>query len=53
MTLVEYHEVVETFATVAWLISIPSLRSSPWIRGAQPTVGAAHLANQIANLAID
>jgi len=31
-------------ATVAWLISRPSLSSSPWIRGGTPErIGAAHL----------
>jgi hypothetical protein len=39
-------------ATVAWLTSMPSLSGSPWILGVTPErVGAAHLPNQIANLA--
>jgi hypothetical protein len=39
-------------ATVAWLISIPSLSSSQWIRGAPERIGAAHLTNQLANFVI-
>src|SRR5215471_11513515 len=34
-------------ATLVWPISMPSLRSSPWIRGAP--VGDAHLSDQPAN----
>ena len=37
--------------TVAWLTWMPSLSSSPWMRGApQWGVGQAHLADQITDL---
>ena len=39
-------------ATVAWLISMPSLSSSPSIRGAPEGIGAAHLTNPVTNLAL-
>jgi hypothetical protein len=34
-------------ATEVWPISMPSLRSSPWIRGA-PQFGKAHVTDQLA-----
>ena len=37
--------------TVAWLTSMPSLSSSPWMRGAAPErVGQAYPADQITDL---
>ena len=39
------------FATVAWLTSMPSFKSSPWIRGAPERVSAIHLPDQITNFA--
>src|SRR3954453_16272283 len=34
------------FATEVWPTSMPSLSSSPWMRGAPERVGQAHLADQ-------
>jgi hypothetical protein len=40
--------------TVAWLILMPSLSSSPWMRGRPPQrVGFAHAANQITDVCAD
>jgi hypothetical protein len=39
--------------TVAWLTSMPSLSSSPWMRGSAPKrILLAHLADQITDLAV-
>ena len=40
-------------STLVWPISMPSLRSSPWILGAPTTVGDAHFADQPANFQQD